>query len=311
VRIIFFGSDDFAAVHLEKLLASGFDVCACVAPPDKAKDRGMKVKFSPVKEIGARENIPVFQPETVKDKSFIEELKFFNSDLFIVIAYGKILPNDIFAIPKLFAVNVHGSLLPRYRGAAPVNWAIINGEKETGLSIIKMNAAMDAGDIIAQQRMEISPSDTAVTLREKMMRQGPEFLAKTIIDLKRGAKSVMLIVQNEQDVTWAPKLTKELGKIDWNQTAEKIHNLARGLRPWPCAYTYLGDKMLKILVSQVMDIRPGPTPGEVVEIKKDGFIVATGHGGLFVKEVHLQAAKAMDAGSFIRGQRIGVGYNFQ
>lgn len=309
MKIIFWGSDDFAAAHLRALTDSSHQVLACVTQPDKAKGRGWKVSASPVKECAREKGIPVFEPVDLKEKGLLGRLRGLASDLFVVIAYGRFLPSEVLAVPRIFTVNVHGSLLPKYRGAAPINWAVIRGERETGITIMTVAAKMDAGDIIAQEKMAIADTDTAAMLRARMMKSGPAFLLKTIGSVEQG--DYTLTPQDEQKVTLAPKLTKELGHISWRGRAQVIHNLVRGLLPWPTAYTFYQGKMLKILgASVVEDDFSSFSPGEVVEVSKEGFVVATGEGGLVVREVHLEASKKMDAHSFTVGHKLEAGFRF-
>lgn len=288
---------------------SKHDVVACVTQPDRPKDRGLKVLSSPVKAKAKEYKIPVLQPDSVKDSAFVSQLKDYPSDVFVVIAYGKILSKELLAIPGAGAVNVHGSLLPKYRGAAPINRAIIQGETETGISIIKINERMDAGDILAQAKIKIEKDDTAVTLRAKMAKLGADCLCETI-DLME-TRPLQGKAQDNEDVTFAPKLTKELGLIAWEKSAAEIHNLVRGLLPWPTAYTYYHGKLLKILETEVVrSEHPSNPPGTVVDISKDGYIAATGSGNVLVKKVHLESARPMDARSFIAGHKLEKGYRF-
>jgi len=323
MKIVFFGSDDFAASHLEYLLDSEDEVVACVTQPDKPKGRGMSVSASPIKEIAQSHNIPVLQPLNVNEASVINELSLFNADIFIVVAYGRILSKVVLDIPNTYAINVHSSLLPAYRGAAPINWAIINDDEETGVSIIKMNEKMDQGEIIAAEKVTIGNQDTALDIRKRMMQLGPKLLLETIHAIKED--SVDFITQDERLATFAPKLTKELGRIDWNKQAIEIHNLVRGLLPWPTAHTSFKGKTLKILSSEIISLKKdlypqagtvnnddlktkiNGTPGKIKEITKEGFIIATGRSDLLVKEVHLESSKPISAIEFINGQRINVG----
>ena len=309
MNIIFFGSDDFAAVHLEALFGSEHKVCACVTQPDKARGRGMEVSASPVKETALRKGVPVFQPSDLKEQNFLKGLRVLEPDLFVVIAYGRLLPAEVLAIPRTFAVNVHSSLLPQYRGAAPINWAVINGERETGISIMRVTAKMDAGDIVTQKRLKILKADTAASVRARMMEIGPKLLLKTIDSIEKGTYT--FTVQDDQKATPAPKLTKELGHIQWGKPARAVNNLARGLLPWPTAYTYYQGKLLKILETEVV---PGNflaySPGEVATVDKKGFTVATADQGLLVKAVHLEASRPMSAYQFMMGHRLGVGFRF-
>ena len=310
MNIIFFGSDNFAAVHLEALFGSKHKVCACVTQPDKARGRGMEVSASPVKEAASRKGIPVFQPSDLKEQNFLKGLRALGADLFVVIAYGRFLPSEVLAMPRTFAVNVHSSLLPKYRGAAPINWAVINGERETGISIMRVTAKMDAGDILAQKKLKILKADTAASVRARMMEIGPKLLLKTIDSIEKGTYT--FTVQDDQKATPAPKLTKELGQIRWGKPARAIHNLARGLLPWPTAYTYYQGKFLKILETEVVSSSfLAYSPGEVATVDKKGFTVATADKGLLVKMVHLEASKAMSAYQFVVGRQLKPGFKFQ
>jgi len=325
LKIIFFGSDDFAEVHLDYLMFSSHEVLACVTQPDRARGRGMKMLPSPIKACALKNDIPVLQPDNVKDEDLVEALKAYGADLFVVIAYGRILPEKILSIPRLGSVNVHGSLLPKYRGAAPINWAIINGETESGLSIIQMNTAMDAGDILAQKKITIFPEDTSLTLRAKMMQEGPEFLVETIDKFCRDAKFCVGTVQDASAISLAPKLTKKFGHMSWDKSVEEIHSLVRGLLPWPSAFTFYKGQQLKILDIEIVKAQEGEAvqkdfqPGEVIEINKKGFLVATapqkstpgiGNGTCLIKEVQLAGGKRMDAASFVRGHKLEVGFCF-
>ena len=307
MNIIFFGSDDFAEAHLRALIGSKHELLACVTQPDRPKGRGMKVVVSTVKECAQKHDIPVWQPASLKEASFIKGLAGFQSDLFVVIAYGKFLPTEALSVPSQGAINVHASLLPKYRGAAPINWAIINGEAKTGISIIEINEEMDAGDILAQTEIKIEEEETAPTLRAKMIKQGPDLLLRTINDLS----SCVARTQDRGDVTFAPKLTKELGRIDWAKPSIEIGRLVRGLMPWPGAYTSYNGKLLKILEAQVLDGDPSQgEAGVVLETGKEGVVVSTGDGRLLVRKVHLQDASRMDAHSFVIGHDLKVGHKF-
>lgn len=306
MNIIFFGSDDFATIHLEVLFGSKHKVSACVTQPDKARGRGMEVSASPVKAAALRRGIPVFQPADLNEKTFLKELKAFDADLFVVIAYGRLLPAEVLGMPRTLTINVHSSLLPKYRGAAPINWAIINGERETGISIMRVTAKMDAGDILAQKKFKILKADTAASVRARMMELGPQFLLKTVDSIEKGTYT--FTVQDDQAATMAPKLTKELGHIQWDKPARDINNLARGLLPWPTAYTYYQGKLLKILETEVVPRGfLSYSPGEVASVDKKGFTVATADQGLLVKAVHLEASKPMSAYQFMIGHRLEAG----
>jgi len=306
MKIIFFGSDDFAAAHLEYLLKKGFSVAACVTQPDKPRDR-TKITFSPIKEIALREKIDCLQPETLKDTKILADLKKFQADVFVVIAYGKILPQSILDIPRMGAVNVHGSLLPKYRGAAPINRAVINGEKETGVTIIRMSADLDAGDILAAESLFVGDDETAESVRRRMMDAGLKVLARTLRAMKDS--KIKATAQNPAGVTFAPKLTKEMGKIDWNKSAREIHNLIRGLTPWPKAYTLVDGKILKILRAKMgqSPVERGTAPGQIIAINPEGIVVACGRGAVVLLDVLPESSRPMDAPSFARGHGVKTG----
>ncbi|MCR4337372.1 MAG: methionyl-tRNA formyltransferase [Candidatus Omnitrophica bacterium] len=309
MKIIFFGTDDFAAKHLESLLSSSHQILACITQPDRPKGRGMKMISPPVKTIAERRKIPVFQPADFCDQEFLQKLRDFQADLFVVIAYGKILSATILQIPKVYSINVHASLLPQYRGAAPINWVIINGEKETGISIIKMNPKMDAGEIVAQKKIKIAEEATAVTLRAQLVELGTSCLLETIEAIAQG--KTKLTPQDESKVTFAAKLTKELGLIPWQKSAIEIHNLVRGLLPWPAAYTFFQGKMLKILETSWDSSVPFDSPvGTIVEIEKERVAVATGRAALWIKKVQPESGKPMDVRSFQAGHALQVGNQF-
>ncbi len=306
MRIVFFGSDDFAVTNLQELIASKHQVVACVTQPDKKKGRGLEMAIPAVKEISLQYKIPTLQPDDLLEDAFVDKLRNYQSDLFVVVAYGKILPEKILAIPKIFSVNIHGSLLPKYRGAAPINWAIINGENKTGISLIKMNSQMDAGDIIAQKEIEIKGDDTSITLRAKMAAEGSKLLVETLSSLENNTYT--LTKQEAGLVTYAPKLTKEHGQINWNNSAVSIDRLIRGTLPWPTAFTFFKGKILKILQAQTVENTAAKfQAGEVTAISKEGLMVSTGQGALLIKKVHLESSKPMDAKSFAVGHQLSVG----
>lgn len=306
MRIVFFGNDDFAAVHLEHLLTYGHEVLACVTGPDKPRGRGMKIAVSPIKQIAVERHIPCLQPASLKDNGIVDTLRSHGADIFVVVAYGRLLTREILDIPKMLCMNVHGSLLPKYRGAAPVNWAVLNSDKETGVTIQKMALKLDAGDIIAQEKIRIDDDENAAQLRERMALVGAKLLVKVLE--KRPLGQFSLSPQDETSVTFAPKLTKEMGKIDWKSQARSIMDQVRGLQPWPGAYTFYDGKMLKITQAQISteDISQS-SPGQVVKAGKNGFHVACADKALLIKEVQPEAGKVMPAQSFAAGHKIVPG----
>lgn len=309
MRILFFGSDDFAEINLSRLVEAGHPVVACVTQPDRPKGRGMKVAASPIKTFAQAHGVPCLQPPSVREAQFLKDIRALNADLFVVIAYGQILPQELLDIPSICSVNVHASLLPKYRGAAPINWAILNGEKETGVTLIRMNARMDAGDILARRVLKISDEDDAPSLRRKLADLGAECLLESLPKLEK--RAVRFIVQDETGATHAPKLTKPLGLIDWTRPALEIHNKVRGLLPWPAAFTFHHGKMLKILAGQVVRGRDEKfQPGMVTQITKDGILMNAGLDRLLIRTVHPESGKAMPAYEYAQGYKIKVGEAF-
>jgi len=296
-------------VHLEHLLTAGHEMLACVTGPDRPQGRGMKVTVSPIKQAAIDRKIPCLQPVTLKDKEIVDVLKTYNADIFVVVAYGRLLTQEILDIPKMLCMNVHGSLLPKYRGAAPVNWAVLNGEIETGVTVQKMALSLDAGEIIAQEAMSIAADENADQLRRRMAVQGAKLLIK-VLD-QNPAGQFPLTPQDEKAVTWAPKLTKEMGAIDWKSRARSIMDQVRGLAPWPGAFTFCNGKMLKI--SQI-ELSTEDTfkfsPGQVIKTGRDGFYVACSDKALLIKEVQPEAGKVMPASSFVAGYKITQGFSF-
>ncbi len=314
MRIVFFGSDDFAAVSLKGILANSHEIVACVTGPDTRQGRGMKMSLSPIKEIALEHDIVCLQPESLKDHSIVEKLKSLNVDIFVVVAYGRILPQAVLDIPIKFCVNVHGSLLPQYRGAAPINWAIINGDKQTGVTIQKMVFELDAGDVIAQETMLITETASSDQLRLEMAKVGAKLLVKTLDSI--AAEKFTCTPQDKAKVSYASKLTKEMGHIQWQKKASEIERLIRGLKPWPGTFTQYKGKALKILEAAVVgagalpagrqDARPVQS-GTVINISKEGFVVACGSDALLIKRVHPDAGKPMGAYDFVQGYRLTIG----
>ncbi len=305
MKLLFFGSDDFALMSLQALLESDHRVVACATQPDRPKGRGLKLSPNVIKEFAVKNKIPVLQPDFLRGDKVIAELKNFEADLFVVIAYGKILPAEILSLPKIFCLNVHGSLLPKYRGAAPINWAIINGDHQTGVTVMKLNETMDAGDIINQQPVAINEDDTAISLRAKMAQVGVELLLRTLHSIEN--KNFKLIKQDLSQVSYAPKLSKELGVIRWSEKAKTIHDLVRGLLPWPSAHSYFNGKRLKILQTKIATSKSQGRPGEIADIQKEGILVSTASEHVLIQQVQPEDGKPMKAHAFAIGQRLKVG----
>jgi len=307
MKIIFFGSAHFAVPALEALIKSKHEVACVVTQPDKKKGRHLKMRGTDVKSTANAAKLKIFQPENIKSKESVKFLKDLDADLFVIVAYGQIFSQELLDIPKIMPMNIHASLLPRYRGAAPINWAIINGDNQSGVTIMFVTLKMDSGPVIMQKEVKIEDKDTSVTLEEKLRNCGAELLmnALKIID----SRSYHLVEQDEDKVIDAPKLKKEDGLIDWSASAVDIHNQIRGLLPWPGAFTKYRGRILKIFQADVLPLFPNhkPLPGEVVRADKDLIIVACARGFLAIKELQLEAGKRMSAGSFIIGHKLVAG----
>ena len=308
MRIVFFGSSKFAVPFLKKLIEFGHEIVCVVTQPDKKSGRGMHLSVTPVKDSAKQSGLMIYQPVDIKTHEAGEYLKKACADLFVVIAYGQILPKIILDIPKFFSINVHASLLPKYRGAAPLNWAIIKGEKVTGVTVIKMDSFMDAGSVISQEKVLLNEDDTAESLGEKLSNVGSELLVNTIKLIEEG--KFKLTPQSTSEATLAPKMKKENGMIDWARSAEEIFDLVRGCAGWPGTFTYFGGKLLKIYKARVGSRVSEPTnlrvPGEIMEVSKDGIVVAAGMGSLIIQELQLEGKKRISAEEFEIGNKIMI-----
>ena len=297
MKIVFFGTPDFAVPSLKKLLESSHEVAAVVTAPDKERGRGRKVSFTPVKEFAIENALPVLQPENLKNGNFIAELKKINADVFVVVAF-RILPSAVYTLPK-YAFNLHGSLLPKYRGAAPIQWALINGEKETGVTTFLLEKTVDTGNIILQKKIEISPDDDFGTLHDKLSLLGADAVLETVEILNDG--NFEPLPQDDTAATKAPKITKDLARINWHDDAEKIVNLVRGLSPFPAAFFESEGKIYKVYKARVADVEL--SPGEVGRTKKELFVGA-GKGAVEILEIRPEGRKRMTAEEFLRGYEI-------
>ncbi|WKZ70805.1 MAG: methionyl-tRNA formyltransferase [Melioribacteraceae bacterium] len=299
MRIVFFGTPDFAVASLSKIYESEFKISAVVTAPDKERGRGRKVSFTPAKEFAIEKNIPVLQPTKLKEKQFITELKKFNADLFVIVAF-RILPVEVFTLPKYGSINLHGSLLPKYRGAAPIQWALINGDEETGVTTFFLKEKVDTGNMILQEKIAIDPEDNFETLNDKMKEVGAEVLLKTISMIEKGEVNEQS--QDDSSASPAPKITKEICEINWTKAALDIHNLIRGVSPYPGAFFVLDDKQYKVYKSKVVDL-PILQLAEIFEDKKEIFI-GCGEGTLQILEIQPEGRKRMTAEEFLRGYRL-------
>ena len=311
MRIVFMGTPDFAKESLEAVYNAGYEILGVVTNPDKPKGRGMKMMASPVKEFAIEKNIKIYQPLKVKNNiEFIQEIKDLNPDIICVVAYGKILPKEILEIPKLGCINVHGSLLPRYRGAAPIQWAILNGDKTTGITTMYMDIGMDTGDMILKEEVDIGEDETTGELWERLSEIGGNLLVETLKEIEKG---IAPREKQGNDYTLAPMLNKEMAKIDWeNKTAEEIKNLVRGLNPIMGAYTFLNGKKTKFwkvsiatedeLITDNIEIMRNGTV--IISDQKDGLFIKAKNGILKVLEIQGENAKKMSIGDFLRGNQI-------
>ena len=320
MKIVFMGTPDFAAQALEALIEAGHEVAAVVTQPDKPRGRSGELKFSPVKECALRHGIFVFQPERIKRPEAVETLKSFAADIFIVAAYGQILSQEILDMPQFGCVNIHASLLPKYRGASPIQHAIIRGEKTTGITIMQMDAGVDTGDMLYQRELPISHEDTFETLHDKLKVLGGEAVVQALDLLEKG--ELFPKKQAEEESSYAPLIDKKMGCIDFGKSACELDRLIRGMTPWPSAYTFYHGKQLKIWKaipkgpdgafqgSDSASREPGGAayaPGEIVKVEKDHISVATGQGFLEVYELQLEGKKRMQARDFLLGVRMKPG----
>jgi methionyl-tRNA formyltransferase len=306
MKLVFFGSSEFSVPSLEKLIHSCHEVLCVITQPDRKKGRRLRLESTPVKQYALKHNIKIMQPEKNTDNAFISFLRALNADIFIVIAYGHILTKEILSIPKIFCINVHASLLPKYRGAAPINWVIINGERTTGISIIRMNEFMDKGDIILQRSLNIGIEDTSISLSSNLAHMAAEMVIEVLDRIKDGR--VNFTVQNDRDSTLAPKLKRQDGLIDWNKDAQSIYNQIRGMLPWPGTFTYYDNKLLKIWEAEIAKFdTKGVLPGTIIDVSKEYISVTTGKGVLNIKALQLESGKKMTAADFITGHKLTKG----
>ena len=303
MKIIFMGTPDFAAASLEALIASRHEIQAVVTQPDKPKGRKGELTPSPVKVIAKREGIKVYQPLKVRDEEFVKTLRAYNPDVMVVVAFGQIIPLSILKMPKYGCVNIHGSLLPKYRGAAPIQWAVLDGEKETGITTILMDEGIDTGDILLKKTIKIDTDETSGSLFDKLMALGAETILETLDELEKG--NLTPTKQGESPTAYAKMLTKAMGLIDFTKPAKELDCFVRGMDPWPSAYTLLAGKTLKLW--KVRAVEKSGKAGSVIDIDKESFTVACGEGAIEVLEVQLEGKKRMSAGDFLKGSTLNIG----
>ena len=305
MKIVFMGTPDFAVGALEALVEAGHEVVAVVTQPDKPKGRGKEMQQTPVKICAIKHNIEVFQPVKIKTEDAVEVLRGYGADLFVVAAFGQILSKEILEMPKYGCVNIHASLLPKYRGAAPIQWAILDGEKETGVTIMQMNEGLDTGDMLTKVIVPIEDTDTGESLFDKLAEAGAKLLIETIPQMEAGT-----LKPEPQDAslsTYAKMIKKEMGLIDWKKEAVVLERLVRGMNSWPSAYTHFNGKTLKVWEAGVETKEAKAAPGTVVEVTKNSIKVQTGQDLLVLKQIQLEGKKRMDVAAFLLGYKVEVG----
>lgn len=305
MKIVYMGTPEISVGPLEALLAAGHTVTAVVTQPDKPKGRGGKVQETPVKACAVRHNIPVFQPVRIKAPEAVEILRGFEADVFVVLAFGQILSKEILEMPRFGCVNIHASLLPAYRGAAPIQRVILNGEKETGVTIMQMDNGVDTGDMLLKKAVPIEDWDTDETLCGKLGAAGSELIVEALHKLESG--ELVREKQNDEESCYAKMITKAMGLIDWQRPAQEIERQVRGLYSWPGAYTYWQGKLLKVKKAALSPMEPDGACGTVSEVTKEAIIVNTGEGRLILQEVQLEGKKKMAVKDFLLGYRVGKG----
>ena len=316
MKVIFMGTPDFSVGTLEMLIQAGHEIVLVVTQPDKPKGRGKSMQFPPVKEAALAHGLEVYQPKRVRELACIEYLKKQERDVIVVVAFGQILPKEILEMPRYGCVNVHASLLPKYRGAAPIQWAVINGEKITGVTTMRMDEGLDTGDMILKEEVTLKEDETGGSLFERLAQVGAELCIKTLKVMEQG--TAVYTSQNQEEATYTTMIKKQLGEIDWTKSAQEIERFVRGLNPWPSAYTYLEGKTLKIwkafvkeetisAVKSSLEINQGIDSGTIVNITKDSIEVQTGQGILVLKEIQLEGKKRMCVDAFLRGFHLEIG----
>ncbi len=309
MKVIFMGTPDFAVATLEEIVKAGHEVVLVVSQPDKAVGRSKALKYTPVKECAINLGLEVYQPEKIRAQESVEYLSKYDADIIIVVAFGQIVSKEILDMPKYGCVNVHASLLPKYRGAAPIQWAVINGDKVTGVTTQRMAEGVDTGDIIMKEEVVIDEEETGGSLFDRLSTVGAKLCVKTMEAIENGTAEYTK--QDESQATHTGKIHKELGSIDWSKSAEEIECLIRGLNPWPSAYTRLGDKTFKIWKAKVVSDDMTASPGCIVKVTKDSIEVQTGKGILSLLEIQLEGKKRMTTDAFLRGYPIEEGTYFK
>lgn len=316
MKVIFMGTPDFAVSTLSAIAEAGHEILLAVSQPDKPKGRGKQLQFPPVKQWAVEHDIPVYQPKRIKDPEAVEYLRGFDADIIIVAAFGQILPKEILEMPRFGCVNVHASLLPKYRGAAPIQWAVINGDKVSGVTTMQMGVGLDDGDMLMKKTVELAADETGGSLFDRLAVLGGELCVETMKGLEEG--TITPVPQDPREATHVGMIQKSMGRMDFTQSAGALECLIRGLNPWPSAYTYMDGKMLKVWKAAVAEDLPHqteenpviaehPVPGMVCRVDKEGIWLLTGEGYLILQEVQLEGKKRMAAADFLRGHELAVG----
>ena len=304
MRVVFMGTPDIAATCLNKIIADGFDVVGVYTQPDRPKNRGMKMTFSPVKEAAIANHIPVYQPENFREEETVEQLRSLQPDVVAVVAYGRILPQKVLDIPAKGCINIHASILPSYRGSAPFQWAVLDGLQETGVTAMYLCREMDAGDIIDVSKTPIGESETAGELLDRLAVLGADLLSKTLDTMSKG--EVTRTPQDHSKATYAPMLDKTMCPIDWNKTAQQVHNQVRGLHPWPVATMELQGNRFKVHATRVIEGKENAAPGTVLALTKTGLQIACGEGAIEILSLQAEGGKRMAAPDYFRGHPLEI-----
>lgn len=304
MRVVFMGTPDIAATCLQKILDDGFQVVGVYTQPDRPKNRGMKLAFSPVKEVAIAHELPVFQPDNFREEETVDQLRALRPDVVAVVAYGRILPQSVLDIPKYGCINIHASLLPNYRGSAPYQWAVLDGLEETGVTAMYLCRQMDAGDVIDVSKTPIEPDETAGQLLDRLAVLGADLLSKTLTNIQNGC--ACRCPQDESLATYAPMLDKSMSPIDWNKAASQVHNHVRGLHPWPVATAVIGGTLFKIHSTVVIDTDTVAEPGKVLALTKTGLQVACGRGVVEIRTLQAEGGKRMAAPDYFRGHPLEI-----
>lgn len=302
MKVIFMGTPDFAVPTLERLIEDNHEVSLVITQKDKRRGRGKKLQFPPIKEVAIRREVEIYQPEDINSEESILKIKKINPDVIIVVAYGQIIKKEILDIPKYGCLNIHASLLPKYRGAAPINWPIINGDEITGNTIMRMNEELDTGNMLKKSQIGLGSEMNSLELHDILKIDAAELLSKTLKELE--IKDLEGETQDHSKSSYAKKLDKNLGRIDWNKTSEQIYNLIRGTQPWPGSFFQYKGENVKIKKARIADINTNEKPGKILSVDKDGITVATGEGNLIIEEIQFPGKKSMKVEDYLRGNKI-------